>query len=748
MTLNLQHIKLPKSRAYRTGSEYEPYTFFLEGLVNSTQFDFLLGYFSSSAINILALGFAKFIANGGNVRLIINQFLSTPDKEAILEGQRLQSEDLLNKQIDLKNLAADLSDRGKHFFKCLAYLISKNRIEFVCITPKDGNGISHYKSGIFGDGINKLYFKGSCNFTATGLISNLEEVEVKESWDTDKDRVAIKEYCAYFEKLFYKNAEFVDYLPINETTETILNCFGNSDLNKLLQNEQVLIDQYLKKGDYGKRTNDILHALNDELVKYQTTPRFPFIEGPREYQIDAYAKWIANGYSGIFAMATGTGKTITSLNCLLQEVLKGDKAIYHAIILVPTITLVNQWSIEAIKFNFLDIILVSSKIQWERELATTLSISKRIPTSFIIITTYASFVKERFYKHLKVLPKDTVLIADEAHNLGSPSVLSTLKDVLINKRIGLSATPKRIYDPDGSAAMESFFNDCDPYTYSFTMERAIEEGILCKYYYYPHIVNLTVEELSEYIVISKKLAKCFNIKTSGLMDNDFVQKLLLKRKRIIHKAINKLDITIQILKSRFEKNGNLKYTFIYVPEGSTSEIVEDGIEDDESIQIINQYTREIGRIDDSIRVNQFISGMINRNDVLEQFKEGKIHVIASMKCLDEGVDIPRAEHAIFCSSTGNPRQFIQRRGRILRTHPDKDIAVIHDLIVVPDLILSDSNSDTFKTERSLVEKELERVMYFASLSINPFETENVFAEICEHYDLNIYTIHDKLKSHD
>ena len=187
---------------------------------------------------------------------------------------------------------------------------------------------------------------------------------------------------------------------------------------------------------------------------------------------------------------------------------------------------------------------------------------------------------------------------------------------------------------------------------------------------------------------------------------------------------------------------------MYVPEGITPDLEDDEEANDETIKIIDQYTREIGRIDRSIKVNKFISGMPDRNEVLDQFKEGKIDVIASMKCLDEGVDIPRAEHAIFCSSTGNPRQFIQRRGRILRTHPDKDIAVIHDLIVVPDLSLSDINSDTFRAEKSLVEKELERVMYFASLSINPYETEAVFEDICQHYDLNIYTIHDKLKNND
>jgi superfamily II DNA or RNA helicase len=464
--------------------------------------------------------------------------------------------------------------------------------------------------------------------------------------------------------------------------------------------------------------------------------------------MEAYSNWRGNNYQGIFAMATGTGKTITSLNCLLQETNERDDRIYHAIILVPTITLVNQWSDEALRFNFQEIIKVSSKFQWESELATTLSTAKKIPTSFIVITTYASFIKDRFNKYIKDLPSDTVFIADEAHNIGSPSVLGRLPNVLLQKRIGLSATPKRIYDMEGSIAMENFFNDSEPYTYSFSMERAIEEGILCKYYYHPHIVNLTAEELREYMEITKKLSKFFNRGSGSLDVNDIVQMLLLKRKRIIHKAVNKLETTRQILKDRFEKERSLKYTFIYVPEGVTPELEEDEQADEETIKIINQYTREIGRIDTSIKVNQFISGMADRNEVLDQFKEGKIHVIASMKCLDEGVDIPRAEHAIFCSSTGNPRQFIQRRGRILRTHPKKDIAIIHDLIVIPDLTSSDSNSDTFRTERSLVEKELERVMYFASLAINPFETETVFAEICQHYDLNIYTIHNKLKNND
>jgi superfamily II DNA or RNA helicase len=280
------------------------------------------------------------------------------------------------------------------------------------------------------------------------------------------------------------------------------------------------------------------------------------------------------------------------------------------------------------------------------------------------------------------------------------------------------------------------------------MERAISEGILCNYDYHPHIVQLTADELEEYAVISKKLSRLFSAKTGSFTNEDLAQMLLMKRKRIIHKATNKLGLTRKILEERFKREGNLKYTFIYVPEGITTEPSENDLDDAgvENIRLIHQYTRAVGQIDSSILVNQFVSGMPDRDQVLDQFKEGKIQVIASMKCLDEGVDIPRAEHAIFCSSTGNPRQFIQRRGRILRKHPDKLKAVIHDLIVVPDLSASGPESETYNLEKTLVRKELERVMYFASLSNNPLETEDLFVEVCNHYDLNIYTIHQELQA--
>lgn len=743
----LKDIDWPHHRQYRTGTSHEPLEFYINGLLNSMQLDLLLGYFSFSAVNVLSLGFAQFLANGGKMRVVANNVLSEKDKETLLKGQKSEPLTGLIDLIDLKGLKLRLDDYGRHFFECMAWLLVNNRIEIVLVKPKDKRGVAHFKSGVFYDGEERVSFKASCNFTASGMLENLEELEVFLKWENSRSSKSIENQEEYFEELFSGSSDAVDYVSAKDIEVALRNEFGNKEIQELLVDEYRLYDMKSRAFKGNSRLTSLLRKAEEEMSEDLSEPLFPYPTGPREYQKEAYQNWVNNGFKGVFAMATGTGKTITSLNCLLNESRKDPDGVYHAIILVPTITLVNQWEQEAKSFNFQDVIKVSSKVDWERGLATVLSTAKRLPTSFIIISTYASFIRDRFNKYSEQLPADTVFIADEAHNIGSRSVLSRLNSLTVEKRIALSATPKRIYDPEGSAAMEAYFNDKEPYTYTFSMERAITEGILCNYDYHPHIVQLTAIELEEYAEISKKLSRLFSAKTGGFTNEDLAQMLLMKRKRIIHKAENKLSLTRRILEERFRREGNLRYTFIYVPEGITTETTDDDTEDDgmESIRLIHQYTREVGSIDPSILVNQFVSGMPDRDQVLDQFKNGRIQVIASMKCLDEGVDIPRAEHAIFCSSTGNPRQFIQRRGRILRKHPDKLKAVIHDLIVIPDLTVSRPDSDTFQLERTLVRKELERVMYFASLSNNPFETESLFAEICEHYELSIYTIHQELQ---
>lgn len=731
-------------RDYKTGTEDEPLQFYLEGLANSSEFHLLLGYFSSAAINLLSVGFATFISKGGKMRMVINHLLSEKDKAVVEKGLSLEGANKVFDLTDIISLGKVLDEYDTHFFECLAYLIASKRIEIKIIKPKHSKGIAHYKSGVFSDGENKVGYKASCNFTLFGLSENLEELEAFLSWENGRSNKLIKKQLKIIDDYFSEKDTDVEYLAAENIEVAIRDKFGNKNLEELIVQEEELIK---KKASLisNRRLKQTIVKLHNDIDQIKRSPRFPGNEGARDYQVEAYENWLKNNRRGIFAMATGTGKTITSLNCLLNEYSKSESKIYHALILVPTITLVEQWEKEVRALNFQEVYKISSKIDWQNTVTTLVSTAKRIPVSFIIICTYASFVKDKFQSLVQYLPEDTLFIADEGHNLASPTVAQKLIGFRLQKRIGLSATPKRIYDLEGTASMEQFFSDSEPYTFSFPMEKAIRDRVLCQYYYYPHIIRLTENEMDEYKDVSSQLVKLYNYGQANDEKQGIIERLLLKRKRIIHKAANKLPATINILRKQFEEKGNIKYTFVYVPEGETFEILETGDElVMDNIRLINQYTREIAKIDESILVNQFISGMQDRDEILAQFQKGDIDLIASMKCLDEGVDIPRAETAIFCSSTGNPRQFIQRRGRILRKHHDKTHALIHDLVVIPDYNDGSEGGDTFNLEKGLVRKELERVMYFASLSKNPFLTEDVFRDVCDYYNLNIYTIQTEL----
>jgi superfamily II DNA or RNA helicase len=729
----LKNVTWSDDRSYRTGSDTEPIQFYMDGLCNSKNFDLLLGYFSSSAINVLSLGFATFLYSGGTMRMVVNDILSQNDRDAIKAAN--DGEVLINvfDLRDIKQLKRTLDDYGKHFFECLSWLIANEKIQIKIIRPKSGKGISHYKSGIFSDGTDSIGFKASCNFTAYGLLENLEELDGFLSWENSRSSKMINRQNAYFENIFSGNADFVDYLQIEEVAVTIRKEFGSKSLNELVIQEKDLLEKksrVLENKKFRKTIETVITRI-EEIVR---EPKFPYSSGPREYQILAYEKWVLNGCKGIFGMATGTGKTITSLTCLLYEYQKTKT--YKAIIIVPTIALLEQWKTECLRFNFKNIITVSSKANWKDNLSFFNTATKIIETSFIVIVTYASLTRQKFQSHFSELPKETLLIADEVHNMGSQSILRLLPKIHLEKRIGLSATPYRKLDEDGNVAIEDFFQDKPPYVFSFSMKQALDLGWLCQYTYHPHIVTLNDQELKEYIRISKQLLMHVDPKTRMYKKSTAVDMLLLERKRVIHKASNKIELFKQILRSEFKQRGNLKYTLVYVPEGLEADYseIDFDTEEEEDIFLIDEYTKAVSMTNESLMVKQYTSNSKNRGEILKDYEEGKVHVLTSMKCLDEGVDIPRSELAIFCSSTGNPRQFIQRRGRVLRLHKDKVHAVIHDLVVVPEISIEESN---FDMERNLVKKELERVVDFSNLAMNKMDTYVTLKEVLGHYNINL-----------
>lgn len=284
----------------------------------------------------------------------------------------------------------------------------------------------------------------------------------------------------------------------------------------------------------------------------------------------------------------------------------------------------------------------------------------------------------------------------------------------------------------------SFFNSRPPeYTYRYTMKQAIEEGILCHYDYYPIFVELTSSEMEEYERISTQLRKYIDPDTGKYKPD--AEKLLLKRKRIIHKAENK-KVAISQLLENLKQNRKLDYTFVFVPEGYEPDYsLHDtyDIEQDD-IHIIDEYAQMFK--ERGYSYHKYISGLEDAPGILRSFANGDIQILLSMKCLDEGVDIPRAEHAIFCSSTGNPRQFVQRRGRVLRRSKGKDKAKIWDLIVTPPDVLNDSNS----IERNLFIGEVQRIVNFAALADNQIDI--LYGELqnyCESLRIDVFAMLDQ-----
>lgn len=754
----------PESRRYMSGTDWEPAGFFSDCLCNAKEFDLMLGFFSSSAISVLCDGFAAFLYNGGRMRLIVNDVLTEKDKDTIARGmghEILPSFDLG----DIEVLKETLSEQDRHFFECLAWLIRNGRMEFKVIAPFSGKGIAHTKCGCFSDGLDKVAFDGSVNFSRTALVLNMESLTASCSWDGPSEYAKVKDIIKEFDRNFSGGNPFVRYIEIQDVRTAISSSFGGKEIESLLADEYDLIEKknndsipdtvraslerarQCVKGAI-KRCKEERYTREYEEALATGRPHFAYPTGPFDYQEEAFSRWKERGQKGLFAMATGTGKTITALN-VEYEIYKRT-GYYKAIILVPTVMLVEQWVRECGKFGFDNVVRVcSANRNWSAEverlkLAEMTRRSREDKVSYIIVCTYASYVRPAVFASLNEFSSSKLLlIADECHNMGSPQLSAKFEAIPYHRRIGLSATPERQFDEEGNEQIRRFFGCGQEYTFEFTMKEAIQKGRLCRYEYHPHLVRLTDAEMAKYMEISRKLAKVYNFSKKNFpKGDDYVKTLLLLRKAIIHKAVGKLAVFRSILEERMKLKGDLRYTLVYVPEGNVADEYDEDLysvtdvlpDDTETIHLIEEYTNIVRNVAAGVTVRKFTSESADRDVMLEDFASGRLQVLTSMKCLDEGVDVPRSELAIFCASTGNPRQFVQRRGRILRTHPDKDRAVIHDLVVVPEV---DEGSDSYEMERNMVETELKRVRDFAVLAVNSSETVKVLSSVLERYDLTL-----------
>ena len=738
----LNEVNFPGDLSYASDGERKPLEFYLSCLNRSKRLDLRLGYFSSNAIRVLSTGFAKFIHKGGKVRIITNHYLSNKDKHLLKIKDSKDGYDYtyINSLVndDVFELERVLSKGEKHFFNCLRYLLDEGRLILKPVKMISGN-ISHYKQGIFDDGENQIFFSGSCNFTFSGLIENGESLEVKRSWEVGVEKNRVENEIIKLEKIFSEEDEGHQYLTLDQIEEVIYRKGMNKDLEELVKDEEEI---YKSINDLEDSLGNVIKKESSEFKKWIRNDlrllSFPFDE-PFPYQTKAYENWVENNYKGLFAMATGTGKTITALNCILEEYRKNG--FYRFIVVVPTNPLAHQWQEEASeKFNYKNVVNSCIDRDWDKQLKRLLSSVKvGNNTNFGFITTYAqlqrSKLKSLFHQFENEF-KEMTFIADEAHTLGSPGGLKNLPTLFTN-RIGLSATPERKYDDFGSRKLEQFFDAHPPgYTFYYSMKEAIENESLSEFEYHPIFVTLEHDEIAQYNEFTNRLRRYIDTKNGGYKDTKEAKQLLIQRKHVIHKAQNKLSAISDIIDDIGKKD--FRYAFVYVPEGYEPNYwkEEESRIDIEDTHIINHYSRLLDS--KGLIVHNFLGGTKDRNRILQNFEEGKYDALLAMKCLDEGVDVPRTEYAIFCASTGNPRQFIQRRGRVLRTHNDKKFAKIYDLIVSPSLdeleIVDDAQ---IGVEKQIFQNELKRVINFLALATNRYElVEGDFGEKCEEFGID------------
>jgi superfamily II DNA or RNA helicase len=308
-----------------------------------------------------------------------------------------------------------------------------------------------------------------------------------------------------------------------------------------------------------------------------------------------------------------------------------------------------------------------------------------------------------------------MLIADEVHHLGSDHMQSGLLDAF-DFRLGLSATPERWFDEEGTNALHAYFGDT---VFEYDLADAIEIGALCEYYYVPHIVELDEEETEVYLQLSEKIGRLMSRQDDeeefSLEDDPRLQRLLIKRARLVGTARAKLDVLVDLIESQEE----VSHSLVYCSDGSIGP-------EGEGKRHVDAATARL-REECGLRVEPFTAeeSQAEREELLQAFDQGEIDVLTAIRCLDEGVDVPATRTAYILASSSNPRQYIQRRGRILRTYEGKQSAVIHDFITVPETQggLTSLSGDSYTAERSLFEKELRRVSMFAADALNHPDAE-------------------------
>ncbi|MGN8163825.1 DEAD/DEAH box helicase family protein [Pantoea sp. 22096] len=674
--------------------------FYVPALKNGTTYDRAVGFFSSSSLSIAARGLAPLLESGGIMRLIIGYPVSSEDFDAIKHGIGISKHLTLidhSVKVFFDNMQDNLECRR---FDALSFLVASHRLQIrFAFRPR---GMYHEKIGIIRDTDNfRVAFIGSANETENALSDSLnsESINAYFSWN----EAIYKYYGIDIEERFEKL--WRDEQPVTKTIPA-----SHEFINKL--------------ADYhaGKDIKYIINALEQleqqnqgELERqYYHLPKLPDFIGKNKYKLRDHQKkalelWSKNNYRGILKLATGSGKTVTALHAC-TKLSKTEHFIRGlcVVVAVPYQGLAEQWYEEMKLFNINALLCYKTQDIWIQQLKNQVSrFNLATSETFMSIIVVNNTLKKSIFLNEinKIHSNRILLISDECHNHANQNLLSILPNARL--RLGLSATPWTENESEKQELLTSYYGKV---VAEYGLREAIADEVLCPYDYFPVICQMNNEEAENYENLSTSIAKMEAIKENGgPVNTDALMHLYLKRTRLLGNLKSKLNALDCIIK----KNGVQTHTLFYCGEGGSEGEFDDN---EKSIDEVTAILHKRGW-----RTSKFTSeqSLALRRDIMESFKNANIDALVSKRVLDEGIDVPACSQAFLMASTRNERQYIQRRGRVLRRAPNKEKAIIFDFIVAPPFSLK--NKSCFSI---MMKQEAHRVEEFSRLSLNKPQLES------------------------
>ncbi len=692
--MSFQELKL--KRSYSSEKEDLLLGFYIPVLTEAISYRRITGYYSSTSFFIAARGFSEFIKKGGQLQFILNIQLSKIDYDQIEKG--LTTPEKIIEDLILNDLNSIETACKKNHAQILGWLIARKQMEIKIgyIEKKTlQTAIFHQKMGIFQDSDgNIITFVGSNNESASGWLHNSEKFKVFFNWENTYLE-SINEDIDEFNELWNNAAKKTKVIPFPDAVR--------QHLIKMAPKGVYEIDELLNEIEQPTPAPMISDDQNNSTYQPQISPPITL----RQYQLDAIDSWFANKCRGLFEMATGTGKTLTALGGLKRLLIQENKLV--TIICCPFLHLVNQWEQNIHEMGLdLPIVHASSVDPKWKEILIKNSLDNRLGklNQFIILTTHDTISSEKFIETIDEVKSPILLIADEVHGMGSVERIDALLEKY-NYRLGLSATPRRYFDELGTKKLLNYF---DKTVYEFDLHRAITEinpvtnkSFLVPYDYHPLFAELNSDEMELYANISRQIAIQYSKKIRTKREEILLEKLLRDRQDILKNAADKYPVFEDLIKE-LKSQDDISHTLVYCSP--------------QQIQSIQHMIRDINKIaqhkftseEDAIRPQVKYGNLTEREYLLRNFDKGNYDILVAIKCLDEGVDVPSTKNAILMCSSGNPKEYIQRRGRVLRRYEGKEKAIIYDMTAVPNLADTRLNPEI---ERKIFASQMKRLTEFS-----------------------------------